>query len=107
MELEIDKRIYVPIQLLAVLLVILGIGWGIMQVMGFVGEAVTPKSYNPDTQMKYLNWSICDSKDAIQMYQQNPASTHPSVVKLKSNIALYDEMAGQMDAAKFSIAWCG
>jgi hypothetical protein len=67
--------------------------------------------YNFKVQMEFMNWTLCQRQDAIQMYIQNPGSNNPIVIKLKQDITLYNGMAQNLringtNIKDFSISDC-
>ena len=94
MEVVLDKHVaYVAAGIIG--LVILGcLAYGVM----LIGQALVPAppKYNYTAQMEFMNWTICQQTDAMQMYLQNPASSRPSVIALRQDIQLYNGMANEL-----------
>lgn len=113
MEFEIDPRVLTAAKIIAVMVAIaigVTIAVSIWNFIGGIFAPVLPKpppSYDVPTTLDYMNWSICQRTDAIQMYIQTPGSTNPQVQRLRADIELYNRMAPQLGKANFSLASCG
>jgi hypothetical protein len=91
MEISLDRRVFYA---LAVILGIAALGIIYLIATAIMGAATTAKIADLVKQNVSLN-SICSQKNAMQMYLQNPNSTHPYVVKLRKDIGIYNELAAE------------
>ena len=90
MEITLDKRaFYVIGAVIGICLLYLLYLVGSF-LMGGVGAIFDKKPAN-STQSPVTLESICAQKSALIMYEQNPKSTHPNVIKLRNDIATYNQ----------------
>ena len=103
LEIEIDRRALIGIAIMGVSLGLIILLWIASHALNFIGQFAPKPGLSPDTetQLEYLEWSICEQKDALQMYRQNPGSNHPLVIKMKDDMALYDRMAAELGKEPF------
>ena len=109
MELEVDPNVLLFGKLVGGMLVIALFLAVAFSILGFITDTLLPKPekpLSPQTQLQYVNWSICERKDAIQMYLQTPGSANPNVLKLKAELALYNKIANETGKASFSLDDC-
>ena len=92
MEITLDKRaFYVIGAVIGICLLYLLYLVGSF-LMGGVGAIFDKKPAN-STQGPITLESICAQKSALIMYEQNPKSTHPNVIKLRKDIETYGKNA--------------
>jgi hypothetical protein len=101
-EIELDKNIYSAIVVGVIVVVVLGFFWVLVPLVGDIFHTKPAPKLDDKTQLQYLNWSICQDQDAMQMYIQTPSSSHPKVKALKSDIELYNRMAMDLEVSNFS-----
>ena len=89
MEITVDKRLAYAVAA-ALGLFFLGIIYLI--VTAITGAIDTAKIADLTKQNVSLK-SICSQENAMQMYIQNPNSTHPYVLKLRKDIGIYNDLA--------------
>jgi hypothetical protein len=91
-EISIDRRVFYT---LAMGVGIVGLGAIYLIVTAITGAMDTAKIADLTKQNVSLK-SICSQENAMQMYLQNPNSTHPYVIKLRKDIGFYNELATEM-----------
>lgn len=104
MEITLDARVVKAAKIVGVLICIVLAYWAITIIV----KVLTPEppKYDFKSQLEFMRWTICQRTDAVQMYLQNTDSNHPQVLKLKSDINIYDRMATEMGNKNFSASDC-
>jgi hypothetical protein len=107
MEITLDARVVQAAKIIGVLICVVLVYWTITMIVPvFTPKPAELPKYDFQAQMDFMSWTICQRTDAIQMYLQNQDSNHPQVLKLKSDINIYNKMAAELGTKNFSASDC-
>ena len=99
MELELSRWQLVMLGIIG----LAAFGMACIAILNWIAPKPQEQKYDYQTELAFLDWSICARASDLQMYIQNPKSTNPTVQKLAYDINLYNDMAAILSRDNSSI----